>query len=293
MNMPRGRLLAIGLGSLLTACIGGLALARQAAPETQPAVVGMVAEPCPPPLDPPPPVRAFNEAFIAPGKVDMPRMLALTKDPAFVAYNTAKTAREASDWAGLCRYRRDNDALVASGKRPRAVFFGDSITENWVLGDPGLFGTDVIGRGIGGQTTAQMLVRFRSDVIDLRPRVVQILAGTNDIAGNKGPTSERDFQNNIMAMVELARAHRIRVVLASIPPATRFFWQPAVTPGPQITRLNAWLRDYARREKLVFIDYHAALSGPEGAMRAGLSLDGVHPNRDGYAAMHALAGRVR
>lgn len=271
----------------------GAALSLLARGPVLAAPAGMVDDPCPPPLVVPPPVRAFNEAFIAPGKVDMPRLLALTKDPAFVAYNDAKTAREATDWAGLCRYRRDNDALRASGRTPRVVFFGDSITANWVLGDPGLFAEGVVGRGIGGQTTAQMLVRFRSDVIDLRPRVVQILAGTNDIAGNRGPTSERDFQNNIMAMVELARAHRIRVVLGGIPPATRFFWRPEITPGPRIERLNAWLRDYARREELTFVDYHAVLAGPDGAMRSGLSLDGVHPNRDGYAAMHALARRVR
>jgi lysophospholipase L1-like esterase len=292
MNNVCGRLLAAGLGLILAVSWDGPALAGQALEAKPAAVFGMLAEPCPPPLDLPPPVQAFNAAFIAPGKVDMPRMLALTQDPAFVAYNAAKSAREAADWAGLCRYRRDNDAIVASGKSPKAVFFGDSITENWVLGDPGLFGADVVGRGIGGQTSAQMLVRFRSDVIDLRPRVVQILAGTNDIAGNRGPTSERDFQNNIMAMVELARAHRIRVVLASIPPAARFFWRPEVAPGPQIARLNTWLRDYARRERLTFIDYHAMLAGPEGAMRPGLSLDGVHPNRDGYALMRPLAWRV-
>ena len=292
MNSLRDRLLAVGLGSVLALSVNGPTCARQATSEAKPSPVGMVAQPCPPPLNVPPPVQAFNDAFIAPGKVDMPRMLALTQDPAFVAYNAAKSAREAADWAGLCRYRRDNDAIVASGKSPKAVFFGDSITENWVMGDPGLFGADVVGRGIGGQTTAQMLVRFRSDVIDLRPRVVQILAGTNDIAGNRGPTSERDYQNNIMAMVELARAHRIRVVLASIPPAARFFWRPEVTPGPQIARLNAWLRDYARRERLTFIDYHAMLAGPEGGMRPGLSLDGVHPNRDGYALMRPLARHV-
>jgi len=255
--------------------------------------VGMVDDPCPPPLAVPEPVRTFNAMFLAPGKVDMPRLLALTKDPAYVAYNAEKTAREATDWAGLCRYRRDNDATIASGRRPKAVFFGDSITEAWVLGDPDLFGDAVIGRGIGGQTSAQMLVRFRQDVIDLKPRVVQILAGTNDIAGNRGPTSERDYQNNIMAMVELAKAHRIKVVLASIPPAATFIWKPELIPGPKIARLNAWLRDYARREGLTYLDYHAVLATPDGAMRKGWSLDGVHPNRDGYAAMRARAERVR
>lgn len=261
--------------------------------ETKPAVIGMVAEPCPAPLDVPPPVRAFNAAFLAPGKVDMPRMLALTKDPDFVAYNDAKTAREAVDWAGLCRYRRDNEVLLAAGRRPKVVFFGDSITENWVPGDPALFASDRVGRGIGGQTSAQMLVRFHADVIALGPKVVQIMAGSNDIAGNRGPTRERDYQDNIMAMVELAKAHHIRVVLASIPPASRFFWRPEVAPAPLIARLNAWLRDYASREGLVFIDYHAALAGPDGGMRAGLSIDGVHPNRDGYAMMRGLAEQVR
>ena len=272
----------------------GLIMALAAGPAIgQTPAMGMVDEPCPPPLVAPEPVRAFNAMFLAPGKVDMPRLLALTKDPAFVAYNTEKTAREASDWAGLCRYRRDNEVLIASGRRPRAVFFGDSITENWVLGDPALFGDAVVGRGIGGQTSAQMLVRFHQDVIALKPRVVQILAGTNDIAGNRGPTSEQDYRNNIMAMVELARAHRIRVVLASIPPAAAFFWRPEVTPGPRIARLNAWLADYARREGLTYVDYHAVLAGPDGAMRKGWSLDGVHPNREAYLALRPLAERVR
>jgi lysophospholipase L1-like esterase len=282
----------VGLGVGL-AFFAEAASAQEPREGGSPPAFGMVDDPCPSPLVAPAPVRAFNEAFLAPGKVDLPRMLALTKDPAYVAYDKAKAVRDAADWAGLCRYRRDNDAILASGRRPRAVFFGDSITENWVLGDPALFGADVIGRGIGGQTTAQMLVRFRSDVIALRPRVVQIMAGTNDIAGNRGLTSERDFHANISSMVELARAHRIRVVLASIPPATRFFWRPEVEPGPRIARLNAWLRDYARREGLEYKDYHALLAAPDGAMRPGFSLDGVHPNRNGYAAAHALAVTVR
>lgn len=255
--------------------------------------VGMGDDPCPSPLSVPEPVRTFNAMFLEPGKADLPRLLALTKDPAFVAYGAEKTAREADDWAGLCRYRRENEILIASGKRPRAVFFGDSITENWVLGDPDLFGGEIVGRGIGGQTSAQMLVRFSQDVIALRPRVVQIMVGTNDIAGNRGPTRDQDYQDNVKAMVELAKAHRIRVVLASIPPAAAFIWKPEVTPGPRIARLNAWLADYAHREGLTYLDYHAVLAGPDGGMRRGWSLDGVHPNRDGYAAMRPLGRRVR
>jgi len=268
--------------------IGG-ALALLAA-SARAAPVGMVEQPCEPPLKTPPPVEAFNAAFLEPGKPDLPRMIALTKDPAYVAYETAKKARDAQDPNGLCRYAQANAELLASGRRPEVVFFGDSITENWVPGDPGLFaGGRFVGRGIGGQTSAQMLVRFHADVVALRPRTVHIMAGTNDIAGNGGVTSETAYQDNIRAMVEIARAHRIRVVLASVPPAARFFWRPEVKPADQIRRLNAWLRDYARREGLRFVDYHAPLATADGGMRPEFAIDGVHPNRQGYAAMRPLA----
>jgi lysophospholipase L1-like esterase len=283
-----------GLGSALAVLDGWPRWRGRRRPEAEvPArpSFGMVAEPCPPPLDLPPPVQAFNAAFIAPGKVDMPRMLALTKDPAFVAYNAAKSR---------ARRRRLGGAVPLPARQRRHRRVGPA-PQGGVLrrlhhrelgdGRSGLFGADVIGRGIGGQTTAQMLVRFRSDVIDLRPRVVQILAGTNDIAGNKGPTSEREFQNNIMAMVELARAHRIRVVLASIPPA-RSSSGGRRSPGPEIDRLNSWLRDYARREKLTFIDYHAALVGSEGAMRAG-PVAGWRASQSRRLRGDAAAGRTR
>jgi len=261
-----------------------LASAARAAP------VGMVDQPCPPPLPVPAPVEAFNAAFLEPGKPDLPRMIALTKDPAYVAYEAARKERDAQDPNGLCRYAQSNAELLATGRRPDAVFLGDSITENWVRGDPGLFADGrIVGRGIGGQTSAQMLVRFHADVVALRPRVVHIMAGTNDVAGNGGLTSERAFQDNVAAMVEIARAHDIRVVLASLPPASRFFWRPEVRPAEQIRRLNAWLKDYAAREKLSFVDYHALLSTPEGAMQSGFAIDGVHPNGDGYAAMRTSA----
>lgn len=251
--------------------------------------VGMIDQPCTalPPM--PDSVREFNEAFLQPGKPDLLRMLALTRRPEFVAYNAAKKARDARDWAGLCRYRDENAAIIASGDRPDVVFLGDSITENWVNGDPQLFSSKRVGRGIGGQTSAQMLLRFHGDVISLRPRVVHIMAGTNDIAGNAGPTSERAFQDNIAAMVELARAHRIRVVLASIPPAAKFMWRPQLKPVEQIIKLNNWLREYAVRERLDFVDYHAVLATTDGGLKPELSIDGVHPNRDGYAAMRSLA----
>ena len=166
---------------------------------------------------------------------------------------------------------------------------GDSITENWSMADAGFFTGGVVNRGIGGQTSAQMLVRFRADVIALRPAVVHILAGTNDVAGNGGPTSPQDFRNNIQSMVELARASGIRVILGAIPPADHFSWRPGMQPSPVIQAENHWLRQYATRNGLDFIDYHAALAGPNKELRADLGNDGVHPNREGYRIMRRLA----
>lgn len=199
----------------------------------------------------------------------------------------AAAQQGARDWADLCRYRAANTALT---RPPRVVLMGDSITDFWREGDPALFaGGAVADRGISGQTTPQMLVRFWPDVIALHPRVVQILAGTNDIAGNTGPTTEQDFKDNIMAMVELAQAHHIRVLLGSIPPAVSFWWaSPRYRPAAQIRRLNGWLRGYAGAHGLGFIDYYARLSTPAGALRPELSNDGVHPNQAGYKVMTRL-----
>jgi lysophospholipase L1-like esterase len=193
----------------------------------------------------------------------------------------------ARDWPGLCRYKEAN-AAVERGPRPRAVFMGDSITEGWVGGDPSLFTAGVVGRGIGGQTSPQMLVRFRQDVVALRPRVVHIMAGTNDIAGNTGPATIRDFQNNILAMLDIAEANGIAAVLAAIPPSKRLYWRE-LDPRPLIRELNEWLRETAAERGLVFVDYGAVLADAEGGLRADLGNDGVHPNRDGYAAMRELA----
>ncbi len=193
------------------------------------------------------------------------------------------------DWADVCRYRASNAALK---RRPLAVFMGDSITELWGEGDPSLFGARVLDRGISGQTSAQMLVRFWPDVIALRPRIVQILAGTNDIAGNTGPTSEQDYEDNIRAMVDLAQMHRIRVMIGAIPPSERFWWAPRYRPAAEIRRLNAWLRRYARRRGVRFVDYYTPLATPSGAFRRDLSNDGVHPNAAGFKVMSALAKRA-
>jgi lysophospholipase L1-like esterase len=206
-------------------------------------------------------------------------------------YQKYVQALRANDWAFLCRYKQENGQLTA-GTRPRVVLLGDSITENWKPRDPDLFVDGVVDRGIGGQTTPQMLLRFYQDVIALRPHVVHILAGTNDIAGNTGPTSDAQFQDNIRAMVDLARAHGIKVILASIPPAAAFSWLPDSRPAPRILAWNDWLRAYAREEGLVFVDYHAALTDAAGGMRPEFSTDGVHPTRAGYQLMDGLFERA-
>lgn len=194
----------------------------------------------------------------------------------------------ALDWGQKCRYQRENAALPPASPS-RVVFLGDSITEAWATFEPEFFGPDALDRGISGQTTAQMLVRLRADVLDLHPAAVHILAGTNDIAGNSGPTSLADIQGNIRSMVEQIRARGARVILASVPPALKIPWRPEVTPLPSVVAMNDWLRRYAAREHLVYVDYTAVLSDAQGGLKRELSEDGVHPNAAGYAAMRPLA----
>lgn len=190
------------------------------------------------------------------------------------------------DFGQLCRYAAANAQLK---QLPRVVFIGDSITDNWINLDPSLFTDGIIDRGISGQTTPQMLVRFRQDVIALRPRAVHIMAGTNDIAGNTGAATFETVTGNIESMVDLARAHGIAVILGSVPPAGAFPWSPSKRPAPQIAQLNSWLRSYARRNGLIYADYHSPMAQPDGAMKPGLSSDGVHPTKQGYASMRAAA----
>ena len=208
----------------------------------------------------------------------------------FAAYRTANLEARKSDWPDLCHYRADNERRRAGpASARRIVFMGDSITEIWGIDDPAFFSDDIVNRGISGQTTPQMLLRFQADVVALKPVAVHIMAGTNDIAGNTGPTGAEDYKNNIKAMVALAKAGGIKVILASIPPAGRFAWKPTIKPVPQIAELNAWLASYAKAEKLSFLDYHPALAAPDGALRPDLTFDGVHPNHAGYRAMAPLA----
>ena len=192
------------------------------------------------------------------------------------------------DWGQLCRYQAENSHLPPASAA-RVVFMGDSITDGWKNLDPELFRNDRLDRGISGQTTGQMLLRFRADVLDLHPSVVHILAGTNDIAGNTGATSLAIIQGNIASMAELAHAHGVQVILASILPAAQYGWHSQVQPVASIAAMNEWLRAYAAREHHTYVDYYAVLNDGHGGFRTALAYDGVHPNPAGYAAMHVLA----
>jgi lysophospholipase L1-like esterase len=204
------------------------------------------------------------------------------------------------DWPWLGRYAAANAALPPPIRRERrVVFFGDSITDGWSRPRNGGFfpGKRYINRGISGQTTAQMLVRFRADVVALRPQAVVILAGTNDIAGNSGPTTPEAIQHNLAAMTDIARANRIKVVLASLLPVSdekkdaqgKPLVRTAERPPEAIVALNRWIAEYARKMGHVFLDYHAALANEQGTLKNELNDDGVHPNAAGYAVMTKLA----
>jgi lysophospholipase L1-like esterase len=243
-------------------------------------LTAMVADPCSGIVDHP--MDQSLLPILQPGS----RLLPPPADPDAIK---AMIDQRARDWPNLCRYRAANAALKQA---PDAVFMGDSITEAWAIADPGFFTGGLVGRGISGQTSPQMLLRFRADVVALKPRVVHILAGTNDIAGNTGPTSERAFQDNIESMVELAKAHHIQVVLASILPMDSLSWAPRYRPAEEVRRLNRWLRSYAATAGVTYLDYYSLLTTPEGGFRKDLSNDGVHPNLAGYAIMRKLANQA-
>jgi len=197
------------------------------------------------------------------------------------------------DWANLTRYRDANKTVT----RADAVFIGDSITDFWQQPRFGGFfpGKDYVDRGISAQTTPQMLIRFRPDVIALKPRAVVILAGTNDIAGNTGPMTNDDIQNNLASMAELAKANNIRVVLASITPVSAYHAAPNAPPQTtrrpveRIQAINAWMKTYAAANKHVYLDYYTAMIDSTGMLKTEFSEDDLHPNAAGYKAMTPLA----
>ncbi len=273
------------------------------APATAPAPAAPAPTPAVPPPDPTPIVDFPGQyAARAPGE----------KYPVFskgCARLTAPAERQACadynlvDWPRLGRFQAANTALTpARPGEKRVVFFGDSITDNWSKkGYGGFFpGKPYLNRGIGGQTTAQMLVRFRADVVALQPAAVVILAGTNDLAGNSGPTTPEAIQNNLASLADLASANRIKVVIASVLPITDekkgADGAPIVRsrdrPPEQVRALNTWLERQARAKGHVYLDYHAALADAEGRLKAPLTDDGLHPNAAGYAVMAPLAERA-
>jgi acyl-CoA thioesterase I len=216
-----------------------------------------------------------------------------TGDPS--ASQLASMKKLTDDIAELERYRKDNTALASvKAHEDRIVFYGDSITDAWGNRPdkwPFFAGKGYIDRGISGQTTAQMLIRFRQDVIDLHPKVVLLLAGTNDVAGNLGPASLQMVAGNITSIVQLARANGIRMVLCSTLPADHYNWRKDVKPAEPIRRMNAWMKQYAAAQGLVYVDYYSALTDANGGMKEGTSLDGVHPTAAGYALMEPIAER--
>ncbi|MFD2832648.1 SGNH/GDSL hydrolase family protein [Gramella sp. AN32] len=166
---------------------------------------------------------------------------------------------------------------------------GNSITEKWVQFDPEFFSkNNYIGRGISGQTTSQMLVRFRQDVIDLNPEVVVIHAGTNDIAGNTGPITVPEIAANIFSMVELAQAHDIKVILASVLPASSYSWSPSINPIEKIGQLNDFIKDYAKKNNVIYLDYYSAMVNDEKGLKKEYGRDTVHPSLKGYEVMAPL-----
>ncbi|WP_158885433.1 SGNH/GDSL hydrolase family protein [Rhodanobacter sp. L36] len=225
---------------------------------------------------------------------------ALAQSTAPSTQTTARLLADArnrlTDWPALKRYHDDNAALPApkSGDA-RVVFMGDSITDFWGRGVGVFFpGKGYVNRGISGQTTPQMLIRFRPDVIALQPRVVVILAGTNDIAGNTGPSTLAMIEDNLASMADLARANHIKVVLASVTPVSDYNHpdQTRNRPPEKIIALDAWIKAYAQREHLIYLDYYDALLDQSHALKKEFSDDGLHPNAAGYAVMAPLAQRA-
>jgi len=195
-----------------------------------------------------------------------------------------------NDWGSLTRYRDNNARLgMPQPGEHRVVFYGNSITDVWAGYFDSMFpGKPYVGRGISGQTTPQMLVRFRQDVIALNPAVVVILAGTNDIAGNTGPSTLAMIEDNLISMVELAEANGISVVLSSVLPVYDYRWRPGLEPAGKIVELNAWLKEYASDRDVVYLDYHTVMADERQGLKSALSEDGVHPNEAGYQVMVPL-----
>jgi lysophospholipase L1-like esterase len=194
------------------------------------------------------------------------------------------------DWANLGHFAEDNEKVgITTANENRVVFMGNSITIGWLNKRPEFFkGKPYINRGISGQTTPQMLLRFRQDVIDLQPKVVVILAGTNDIAGNTGPSTPKMILDNIKSMAELARANGIKVVISSILPAYDYPWRPGLNPNKKIPALNSLLKEYSETNGYIYLDYFTAMADGRNGLPKKYADDEVHPTTAGYAIMEPL-----
>jgi acyl-CoA thioesterase I len=209
--------------------------------------------------------------------------------PLPAAESPSPVPQSARDWSGLLVYREANrSAWQRAANADRVIFFGDSITQGWDL-ERSFPTAGYLNRGISSQTSAQMLLRFRQDVVALRPIVVVMLAGTNDVAENTGPTTVEEIENNLMSMVDIATINGIRVVLCSVLPAGQYPWRTEIQPVEKIAALNSWLARYARDHDLIYLDYFSAMQDGKNLMKPELSPDGVHPNAAGYALMKSLA----
>lgn len=196
-----------------------------------------------------------------------------------------------NDWPNYDRYAEANSQVTVA---PKAVLMGDSITDGWPFADPEFFSDNkFVGRGISGQVTNQMLLRFRQDVIDLHPKYVVILAGTNDIAENSGKIDIEKTFGNIVSMCDLARANGIKPIICSVIPAASFYWRPSVTDAAEkIVQFNTMLEEYAKANKIKYVDYHSAMKDERGGLPQNLANDGVHPTREGYDIMKSLLLKV-
>jgi lysophospholipase L1-like esterase len=201
---------------------------------------------------------------------------------------------KAQDWANLNKYKNENILLAppASGEK-RIVYFGDSITEGWETVCPEFFvKKKYVNRGISGQTTPQMLLRFRADVIELKPKIVVILAGTNDIAGNSGPATLEMILGNLISICELAKANGIKVVLCSVLPAYDYPWKSGLEPAEKIVVLNKMIVKYAAINNIPYVDYYSAMVDERKGLKSNYSQDGVHPNKEGYRVMSPIVEKT-
>ncbi len=196
---------------------------------------------------------------------------------------------QAQDWANLTRYSLENKTLLTSEQTIEAVFFGNSITEGWPQFNPTFFKEhNFIGRGIGGQTTPQLLLRFRQDVLGLRPKKVILLAGINDIAQNTGPINLNAIMDNIISMAELASANDVEMILCSVLPVNSFPWRPEIIPTQMVIELNQKINAYAQKMNLVYVDYYIHMANTEKGLKDYLGYDTVHPNKAGYEVMEKV-----